>query len=223
MKALALAAMLAATPALAQAATKLSLGKAIRGDLPTVGSVDQFAVYLKAGKDYAFEVLTIDDALAKWTLRAPSGAILHSEETGESDSYGFELKAPVTGTYRLEGRSVRNDGELNTYLVRVARDCSDHLPTDCYLNLGATQSRRADYGYDIDYVRLAGLAAGKTYTVSITAGSGDVDPTIRLVNGQDTVLDEGQSITFKAATTTLYVRFRQDDDSGGGPYKLTLN
>jgi hypothetical protein len=220
MRLIALAALLVATPTLAHAA-KLSLGHGIKDDLPAVGAMDRHTVYLKKGQDYAVEYIAGDDSQAAWTLRSPSGSVLKRWETGEDESYGFEFRAPATGTYRIEGRAVEIEGSVVRYYLEVAKDCRSRLPTACYINVGVTQSRRADYGYDIDYVRLAGLAAGKSYTVSI-ATEGEVFPSIRLVNGQGTVLGQGQSITFKAGSVALFARFEQDNDSGGGPYKLTL-
>jgi hypothetical protein len=221
MKALALAAVLAALPTLAHA-TKLSLGQGINDSLPTVGAMDGHTVYLKKGQDYAVEYKAADDGKSNWIMRSPSGAVLRSWQTGESESYGWEFRAPTTGTYRFEGRSVDTGGHAVAYFLRAAKDCRDRLPTACYLNVGATQNRRADYGYDTDYVRLAGLTAGKSYTVGITTDSGAITAIIQLVNGQGTVLGQGQSIPFKAGTTALYARFDLDNDEGGGPYKLTL-
>jgi hypothetical protein len=208
-------------PTFAEAA-KLTLSQGIRDDLPTVGATDRHTVYLRKGQDYAVEYAALDDSQASWTLRSPSGSVLKSWGTAEDESYGFEFRASATGTYRIEGRAVEIEGAAVRYYLEVAKDCRDRLPTACYLNVGSTQSRRADYGYDTDYVRLAGLTSGRSHTVSITTDSGAVVPSIRLVNGQGAVLGQGASIAFKAGTTTLFARFQQDNDSGGGPYKLTL-
>ena len=222
MRIIALATLLATTPTLAHAA-KLSLGQGVLDDLPTVGATDRYTVYLRKGQDYAVEYIASDDSRATWNLRSPSGAVLSTWETSEDESYGFEFRAPATGTYRIEGRAVAIEGGKVSYFLRVAKDCRAKLPTACYINVGATQSRWADYGYDIDYVRLAGLKAMQLYTLlSSTTEPGKVDPTIQLVDERGTVLSEGDNITFRLPTTTLFVRFRQDNDSGGGPYKLTL-
>lgn len=222
MRMIALVTMVAAMPAMAQAATKLTLGQGMNDNLPAVGSTAQFTVYLRKGQDYAVEYLAFDDSKAAWNLRSPSGSVLESWETSEDESYGFEFRAPATGTYRIEGRAVELEGAAIRYYVRVAKDCRDRLPTTCYINVGATQTRWADYGYDTDYVRLAGLTAGKSYTVSITPGSSKVPNTIDLVTSDGAVKGSGPSVTFKASTTSLFVRFATDNDAGGGPYKLTL-
>jgi hypothetical protein len=222
MRMIALAAALAVLPTVAHAA-KLTLGQGVNDTLPIVGATDSWTFYLRKGQDYAVEYLAKDDSQAAWTLRAPSGSVLKRWQTAEDESYGFAFRAPATGTYRLDGRAVEiEQSDIISYYLRVAKDCRNKLPTTCYINVGATQTRWADYGYDIDYVRLAGLTAGRTYTVSLVNNTYEGSDTIRLVNGQGTVLGQGPSITFKAPATTLYVRFEEDNDSGGGPYKLTL-
>jgi hypothetical protein len=218
MKMIALAAMLAAMPTLAQAA-KLSLGQGVNDGLPKVGATDEWTVYLRKGQDYAVEYLAADGSKSAWNLRTPSGAVLKSWAPSEARSYGFEFRAPVAGTYRIQGRAVE---AAASYYLRVAKDCRSKLPTSCYLNVGTTQTRWADYGHDGDYVRLAGLTAGKLYTLLATTDSAKVTPTIQLVDKAGTVLSEGDNIIFRLYTTVLFVRFRQNNDAGGGPYKLSL-
>jgi hypothetical protein len=218
MRMIALAAMLAAMPTFAEAA-KLSLGQGINDDLPTVGAMDRHTVYLRKGSDYAIEYLAGDSAKTVWTMRSPSGSVLKSWEASSAKSYGFEFRAAVTGTYRIEGRAVEAG---TSYLLRAAKDCRNKLPTGCFLNVGATQSRRADYGHDLDYIRLAGLTAGKLYTVTMATDGGAATPTFQLVDARGTVFSEGDNATFRLYTTVLFLRFRQDNDRGGGPYKVTL-
>jgi hypothetical protein len=154
-------------------------------------------------------------------MRSPSGSVLQSFETGEDESYGWEFRAPATGSYRIEGRA-KAAGWANSYFLRVAKDCRDRLPTRCYINVGATQMRWADYGYDVDYVRLAGLTAGKLYTLTAATEVVNVDPTFQLVDERGTVLSEGDNVTFRLNTTALFARFRQDSATFGGRYTLSL-
>jgi hypothetical protein len=219
------AALLAAGSA--EAATTLKVGQQVNGNLSVIGKNYVWTIKLEKGKDYAFEVITSSDGYAIWTVKNPAGKTIHISETGEDESYGFEFRAIASGTYKIIGRAVEAD-EANTFHSRGFRsDCRGTRTTKCYLNLGATQNRYADYITDVDWVLLKGLTAGKQYTVTIADVGGQGWTSFDLVRAEGTVIAGGSpdfpaAITFIATGEALYARHRHDNDAGERVYSLTL-
>lgn len=207
------AALVAATPALAQeppttiqAATVAGLGTTA-GDFDRTGDVDRYRFPLKKGKDYALGVSSAD---ALWTLRGPTGTTLWSGVAGQGAAGGFEFRAGREGYFAVEGKAY----EVGGYEIRLHADCRDDAKTRCRIASGTTQRHTLAWGGDRDWVRL-GSSAG-----TVTAKA-EFDPlTLRALDSGGKLLASGvDTLTFKGAA---YLEIRAEDDLPGRRYTLEM-
>lgn len=212
-----LAALLAATPALAQEPPTTLQASATAGTGTTTGGfdkagdVDRYRIALKEGKDYAIGVRS---GASEWTVRGPTGTALCSALTLDGEDDGCEFRAGRDGFFTIEGRAQEAGG----YTFRLHPDCRKDVKTRCQIRPGATQQHLLTYGTETDLVRLAGLTAGRSYAVEL------IDPphgaTLTILKGTATVATGG---SFKAGTGTYYARIENDNVyDGSGPYRLSL-
>jgi hypothetical protein len=107
-------------------------------------------------------------------------------------------------------------------------DCAPSKATTCYLNIGATQNRWADFNGDQDWVLLKGMTVGNRYTVTMAQVSGQSPTYLDVVRADGSVVasnrESGEwSLSFtKTSPDPLYARHWQDSEPGQGQYSLTL-
>jgi hypothetical protein len=222
-RAIIFAALVAATPALAQEPTStIGLGLT-RGTFDTPGDLDRYRVSLKQGHDYAFSAFTSEPGDGRFTLRGPTGTVLGSDVAGDGEAWGMEFRAGRDGYFVIEAKEDGDPGETPIgYSLRMVTDCRDDLKTKCTVAPGTARSHTLAWGEDRDWLRLVNLSSGRSYTATI---SGDTlnRPTLALYNGTGgLVTKDGISMTFKAGTATKFLAVISQTSFGGSSYKLEL-
>jgi hypothetical protein len=164
MRAVTIAALLTATPALAQEPpTTIKVGVQYNGAFEAAGDIDTYRIKLVQGQDYA---IGINGRALEWTVRGPTGAVLCNDYALDGEDAGCEFRAGRTGYFTIEGRE--SEGLSDTgYTFRFYPDCLGSIKTRCQIKPGATQTHILAYGYDTDFVRLTNLKPGRTYTVEL--------------------------------------------------------
>jgi hypothetical protein len=218
MRAVTIAALLAAAPAFAQEPpTTIKVGVQYNGAFEAAGDIDTFRIKLVQGQDYAVGI-TAGVSDSWWTLRGPTGTVLDADVSGLGESGGFEFRAGRTGYFTVEGREDAGASD-SVYTLRFYPDCLGSVKTRCQIKPGATQSHTLAHGAkETDFVRLTNLKPGRTYTMKlITPPSG---AELSIIKGAATVAQGG---IFKAGTGTYYAMVTNDNVyNGSGPYKLSL-
>lgn len=170
-------------------ATPLPLRRAVAGDLDNENDVDLFAVDLRAGERYAWEVSGIGaDPLNRplLTLLDPQGQAW----AGGLDTLAFQAHAD--GLYTLRVESV--DDSLGRYLLQA-----DHRPNDDHgdgnafadaLAVGASVSGIMESPGDVDVFRID-LLQGQTLNVGMRVEASDAWPWFGLVDADGVSLAYG--------------------------------
>jgi hypothetical protein len=215
MRAVTIAALLAATPALAQEPpTPITVGKVVSGTWEKTGDVDSYSVGLRHGKDYAIGAyVSSSGAAGQVTLRDPKGnRVGRVIQIGDEGFVGFELRAAFTGAYVITAT-----GDPGTYQIAFDHDCRAAKSTTCRIRPGETKGFRFTSRNDVNWVALQNLAAGRSYALTFESLEGGLAD-LAVVNPAGDVKGTG---TFKAGTGALFARVTPRDDFGG-PYKLSL-
>jgi hypothetical protein len=231
MRMIALVALVAATPVLAQEpptpispsaieATGIGITSGTFGD---PHDVDTWSARLNQGQDYAFGVRGTP-YYSNWRIKGPSGAVIWSDGTGENGGTGTEFRAGTTGTFLFEGRAVSPEAAWYPakYEFRLHPDCRDDAKTKCQIRPGATQPHALAHGEEEDWVKLASVVSGKTYTA--TVASCPINPALEVLTGSGSRLarSETGTLTFKAPSVTAWLKVDGEVDHNGCGYSLTL-
>jgi hypothetical protein len=222
-----LAALLAATPALAQeppttlqasATTGTGLN---RGTFEAAGDLDRYRVALVQGQDYAFGV-QVQEGDGRWIVKGPTGTVLRDDVSGENEGWGFEFRAGRSGYYTIEGREAGSAVYPVHYTFRLNKDCRDDAKTQCTIRPGASRGNIFAHGNDVEWVKLTNVSAGRTYTATLTTGL-KAGLTLRTSEGA-AVASGDKSISFKAPAGTLFIVVARPDDpyTAGGNWNLAL-
>jgi hypothetical protein len=192
------------------------------GSFEVAGDTDTYRIYLEQGKDYAVGAISES---AKWTLTGPTGTVLYNDGANLDHDWGHGFRAGRTGYFTITG--IKNDFETETYpspyKLRVFHDCHATIKTRCILKAGQTINRGFGFGFDKDTFQLRNLAAGRRYTLSGEWHSRSVSLEILDGTGKVVALQPGgDPITFRASTSTRFVRVAVGDGFGWGGYQLTL-
>lgn len=197
-----LALLLTATPALAD------------GDLVGRCAGDTYAtcpVNLTAGDDYDFHAPEADGS-STLRLLDPSGNEVFGETAPSDGNDSTEIRARVTGTYRLE---VRSDPErpAGGAAIELYTDCRADASTRCSLKPGGKASGATTGSPDTDgyLVRLPG---GRRYVLSFGAGYGDLS----CASGYHRKNHKGEFTIFPRNDTTCLF----DISRAQGPYSLSV-
>lgn len=192
-------------PTTIQAATVTGTG-ITHGTFDGAGDVDTYRVQLVQGQDYALGARVLHGD-GRFTLKGPTGTVLCSDTSGDSEGWGCEFRAGRDGYFTIEARE---DGGAagSSYSIRINKDCRRDTKSRCRLKPGASLSGPLTYGDDADMIKLTGLTPGRSYTVTLSA----------------TITAESQpSSAFKATRKEMWVTVRGlDPYTDGGTYKISV-
>lgn len=215
-----MAALLAASPALAQEAPAQLAGNArsFNGTWSTAGDVDAYTLRLEKGRDYALGCKAFDETgFGRGRVRAPGGAAVGKEfAIGDEQTLGIEWRAQAGGDYRITLTEANGLHLPVDYGCAIDPDCRPLATTTCALAPGGTKSWPLTSWNDVDWVRLANLTAGRSYQLAAKGGG----LTLQVVTGDGKVQASGNPIGFKGAAG-LFARVRSSVDDPG-PFELSL-
>jgi hypothetical protein len=227
MKTMLIAALLAATPALAQEPpttlqASVTAGTGLtRGTFEAAGDLDHYRVALVQGQDYAFGV-QVQEGDGRWIVKGPTGTVLGDDVSGENEGWGFEFRAGRSGYYTIEGREIGSAVYPVHYTFRLNKDCRDDAKTRCTIRPGASRGNVFAHGNDVEWVKLTNVSAGRAYTATLTTGL-KAGLAVRTSEGA-TVASGDKSLSFKAPAGTLFIVVARPDDpyTAGGSWSLAL-
>jgi hypothetical protein len=221
MRAVTIAALLAATPALAQE-PPITVGFGVTtGVFEEAGDIDTYRINLTEGRDYVLGANAGNTA--EVTLKGPTGTLLCTLNPWEGEGDGCEFRAGRTGYFTIQAREDNNEAG-GGYSFRLHPDCRDDTRTRCKIRPGATQNHLIAWGGDVDLVRLTDLRRGRTYTATLVLADPDACSGFNLSIVTGTGATVGKDGTFKAGTDTLYAKVQGNDDffCDDISYKLSL-
>lgn len=213
------AALVVATPVLAQEpATPLATNAGrTTGQWQRAGDLDTYNISLPAG-DWSIGGRVIEEGIGEMAVRAPDGSLVGRKVTiADPQTAGLEFRSKG-GTYRI---NLREGGSNPPYPIHynfiIKPDCRATSSTTCRIAPGQTKQSYRTAANDIDWHRLTGLTAGRTYTVTVGSGGGQ----LAIVNAQGTAVPSPDG-KFKATTGTLFAKLTPLS-SEDAPYSLTLH
>lgn len=231
MRTIGLVALLASTPALAQEPPTPISPSAIEpagigitsGTFGDPRDVDTWSARLTKGRDYAFGVRGTP-YYSDWRIKGPTGTVIWSGGTGENGGTGAEFRAGRDGTFLIEGRAASPESVWYParYEFRLHPDCRDDAKTRCQIRPGATQRHALAHGEEEDWIKLAGVVSGKSYTATVADCA--INPALEVVTGSGSRLGRSEvgTLTFKAPGVTAYLKVDGEVDHNGCGYSLSL-
>ncbi len=173
----------------------LAIGQSKLGNVETLGDQDSFAVTLKAGREYAFNLnRTFDPGTpggGSISLQDSNGSTLTSENVVTWFGAGCTYRPTVDGTYYLTASGTNSVGDAftGTYAVSARERSDDHaegIGTDEPINafpgsFGASKFGTIETAGDRDSFQPTGLGsyaleAGTSYVFDVRGAAGTYAP-----------------------------------------------
>lgn len=217
---------------------RVSVGRAVNGNLDHEGDVDWYRFSARTGQRYAITLVSnesagdgaLDDPLLRLLDR--EGNELASNDDADGLNSAIEFTPRASGDVFIEARAF-GDAYMGAYTLNVS---ATRAPTDAIsanrttrgrINVGQSMSGVLDFASDTDWHRVR-LTAGQTYRFGLV-GAGDNalgDPLLKLYgpDGAELAVDDdgGEGLNsyleFTAATTGYYFleAGAYDEESTGG-------
>jgi len=159
----------------------LPTGGSVRGVFETAGDSDWFALDVKAYHGYYFTPVTANGQMpliTVWREGSPMEGYPQVAYTtqpgGLSSNELYNPFIPITSErYFVEIHGATQAGDYTIGMREAPDDSSNDPGAERVLTAAAPLAGRFDYAFDRDQFRIAAVA-GTTYTVTLTADSGDI-------------------------------------------------
>lgn len=218
---------------------RVSVGRAMNGNIEYEGDVDWYRLSARVGQRYTITMTGGEGALPDPLLRVldrEGGELAANDDSGGTLNSSIEFTPRASGDVFIEARGY-GDRMSGAYTLNVA---ATRLPTDSISADRTTRGRATpgqnvagsiDFGGDTDWYRMR-LTAGETYRIGL-ASSGDTplsDPFLKVLgpDGGELAFDDdggdglNSYLEFTPATTgTYFVEAGAFGGEGEGGYTLS--